>query len=304
MSQQDHTDELARFPIRELSARTKVNTVTIRAWERRYGLLNPERTSKGHRLYSDNDVVTIEKILALVARGVPLGKVKALLTDESLEESYDTADTWAEPVVKLVDAVKAFSSSRIEHLIDQYFLNYPPSICREQLIEPMLEALAQVDDKNATYLFAESELVRYAVLRLNTKVANSARPVMMLFCGDNTPLWRLALMAMELADAGFKVQLVTRPFTIDACAEIAINSQNSVSVFYQDGQWRKHEADKVTRLLNINDNLMLVGTAPVLAGIEEKNRVFNDLGQCVRALIDALQPDEKNTTINKIKEGP
>jgi DNA-binding transcriptional MerR regulator len=52
-----------RFPIRELSARTQVNTVTIRAWERRYGLLKPERTAKGHRLYSEEDVSTIEKII-------------------------------------------------------------------------------------------------------------------------------------------------------------------------------------------------------------------------------------------------
>lgn len=286
MSQEDHQHELTRFPIRELSARTKVNTVTIRAWERRYGLLNPERTSKGHRLYSDSDVVTIEKILALVARGVPLGKVKTLLTDDSLDESYDTADTWAEPIVKLVDAIQAFSSSRIEHLVDEYFLNYPPSICREQLIEPTLEVLAQVDDKNATYLFAESELVRYAVLRLNSKVANRNRPLLMLFCGDNTPLWRLALMAMELADAGFKIQLITRPFTVDACVEITEKSQNSIGVFYQDGQWRKNEADQVAQLLKSHDNLMLVGTAAILAGLEDKRKVFNELGQCVRVLID------------------
>lgn len=304
MSQQDHQGELALFPIRELSARTKVNTVTIRAWERRYGLLNPERTSKGHRLYSDNDVATIEKILAFVARGVPLGKVKKLLTDDSLDESYDTADTWAEPIVKLVDAVQAFSSSRIEHLVDKYFLNYPPSICREQLIEPTLDVLAQVSDKSASYLFAESELVRYAVLRLNTKAASKNSQMLMLFCGDNTPLWRLALMAMELADAGFNVQLITRPFTVDACGEITEKSQNSVSVFYQDGQWRKNVAEQVAQLLNSNNNLMLVGTAAILAGLEDKSKVFNDLAQCVRALIDTPQLDANKERMNKVKEAP
>ena len=69
----------SQFPIRQLSARTQVNTVTLRAWERRYGLLKPQRTPKGHRLYSEDDVATIERILTLVARGVPIGKVKALL---------------------------------------------------------------------------------------------------------------------------------------------------------------------------------------------------------------------------------
>ncbi|UZE96806.1 MerR family transcriptional regulator [Alkalimarinus alittae] len=289
MSQPDYQAASIRFPIRELSARTKVNTVTIRAWERRYGLLNPERTNKGHRLYSDADVATIEKILALVARGVPLGKVKTLLTEEQTDEQYDTADTWAEPIAKLVAAIQSFSSSRIEHLIDEYFLNYPPSICREQLIEPTLELLAHGDDKKATYLFAESELVRYAVLRLNTKVTQHKHPLLMLFCGDHTPLWRLALMAMELADAGFKVQLITRPFSVDACVEITEKSQRSVSIYYQDGLWRKNEAETVAQLLLSNNNLMLVGTAAILAGLEDKQKVFNDLGQCARVLLEKPQ---------------
>lgn len=285
MSQQENIKELARFPIRELSARTKVNTVTIRAWERRYGLLTPERTSKGHRLYSDSDVATIETILALVARGVPLGKVKSLLAEGSVEETYEETDIWAEPVIKLVDAIKAFSPSRIEHLIDEYFLNYPPSICRERLIEPTLEALAKSDCKNATSLFVESELVRYTTLRLNTKAANANQPPLMLFCGDNTPLWRLALLAMELSDAGLKVQLVTRPFSVAACIEITEKCPKFVCVFYQDGQWREQDAEKVAQLLISSDNLILVGTAGLLAGLEGKGRVFNDLDQCFRMLI-------------------
>lgn len=285
MSQQECQNEVARFPIRELSARTKVNTVTIRAWERRYGLLNPERTNKGHRLYSDADVVTIEKILALVARGVPLGKVKKLLAKDYVEESFDETDSWAEPMAKLVEAIQAFSSSRIEHLIDEYFLNYPPSICRERLIEPTLEALAKSDNKHATSLFAESELVRYTTLRLNTKVANSKQPSLMLFCGDNTPLWRLALMAMELSDAGLKVQLITRPFSVDACIEITKRCPDSMTVFYQDGQWKQLDAEKVSQLLGSSNNLMLVGTAALLAGLEDKSKVFNDLDQCFRMLV-------------------
>ena len=39
------------FPIRTVSAETGVNPITLRAWERRYGLVNPRRTDTGHRLY-------------------------------------------------------------------------------------------------------------------------------------------------------------------------------------------------------------------------------------------------------------
>ena len=44
------------FPIRELGSITGVNASTLRAWERRYGLLKPARTPKGHRLYTKEDV--------------------------------------------------------------------------------------------------------------------------------------------------------------------------------------------------------------------------------------------------------
>ncbi|STX47674.1 HTH-type transcriptional repressor YcgE [Legionella hackeliae] len=51
------------FPISYISAETGVNPVTLRAWERRYGLIHPKRTVKGHRLYSHDDVILIKQIL-------------------------------------------------------------------------------------------------------------------------------------------------------------------------------------------------------------------------------------------------
>src|SRR5690606_38361207 len=102
-----------QFPIRELSARTQVNTVTLRAWERRYGLLKPQRTTKGHRLYSEDDVAIIERILALVARGVPLGKVKPLLQEETPTLIQDdTNESWQTLLGELLTAIDQFSFNK------------------------------------------------------------------------------------------------------------------------------------------------------------------------------------------------
>ena len=46
----------ALYPIRTVSTLTGVHPVTLRAWERRYGLIRPHRTPKGHRLYTRADV--------------------------------------------------------------------------------------------------------------------------------------------------------------------------------------------------------------------------------------------------------
>ncbi|HQD96040.1 MAG TPA: MerR family transcriptional regulator, partial [Propionicimonas sp.] len=43
---------------------------TLRAWEQRYGIVNPNRSEGGYRLYSDDDLDTLRAMAALVAAGM------------------------------------------------------------------------------------------------------------------------------------------------------------------------------------------------------------------------------------------
>ncbi|MGB8712343.1 MAG: MerR family transcriptional regulator, partial [Onishia taeanensis] len=74
-----HPADTPLYPIREVSRLTGVNSVTLRAWERRYGLIRPQRTAKGHRLYAYEDVERVEHILQWLNRGVPVSQVRELL---------------------------------------------------------------------------------------------------------------------------------------------------------------------------------------------------------------------------------
>lgn len=51
------------YSIGEFARLSGITATTLRAWQRRYGLLKPERTDGGHRLYSDEDVQQALKIL-------------------------------------------------------------------------------------------------------------------------------------------------------------------------------------------------------------------------------------------------
>ena len=42
------------YTIKQAAARTGVSVPTIRAWERRYGVVGPARTTAGYRLYDDD----------------------------------------------------------------------------------------------------------------------------------------------------------------------------------------------------------------------------------------------------------
>src|SRR5687767_9303477 len=56
----------------ELARRTGVGVSTLRAWERRFQFLEPERSPAGHRLYDEADVGRVDTVLRLVAEGLTL----------------------------------------------------------------------------------------------------------------------------------------------------------------------------------------------------------------------------------------
>jgi DNA-binding transcriptional MerR regulator len=67
----------ARYPIRAVSKLTGVGIDTLRAWERRYGAVTPERGRRG-RLYGEADVARLRLIHQLVLSGHAVGQVAAL----------------------------------------------------------------------------------------------------------------------------------------------------------------------------------------------------------------------------------
>jgi MerR family transcriptional regulator, light-induced transcriptional regulator len=56
--------------IGELSRRTGVSPELLRAWERRYGLLQPSRSEGGFRLYSSDDEARVRRTTAFIADGL------------------------------------------------------------------------------------------------------------------------------------------------------------------------------------------------------------------------------------------
>lgn len=133
----------AEIPIREMSRLTGVNSVTLRAWERRYGLIKPLRTNKGHRLYRREDVALIKTIQAWLARGLAIGKVSELL--ESGQAANDTAveNVWQDYSSELVVILAELNLGKLEAFFNQLFSVYPASIVADELLVPLLDGLDQ-----------------------------------------------------------------------------------------------------------------------------------------------------------------
>jgi DNA-binding transcriptional MerR regulator len=134
--------EAGWLPIREVARITGVNAVTLRAWERRYGLIVPHRTAKGHRMFSDTHIQRIQQILTWLNRGVSVSQVMPLL---------DAAPAWHAPVDNdwqawrqtLTLAITELSERRLDDNFNQVMSLYPAHTLCEQLLIPLLNELEQ-----------------------------------------------------------------------------------------------------------------------------------------------------------------
>ena len=128
------------LPIREVTRLTGVNPVTLRAWERRYGLIVPQRTGKGHRLYSQENVQCIQQILTWLNRGAAVSQVKTLLETPPCEAQSPGSD-WQNLREQLKDAIAALAERRLEQQLNQAMTLYPAATLCEQLLMPLLADL-------------------------------------------------------------------------------------------------------------------------------------------------------------------
>jgi DNA-binding transcriptional MerR regulator len=133
------------FPMRTVAKLTGVNPITLRAWERRYGLIKPIRTEKGHRLYRQQDIKDIQRITAMLELGVSIGQVPVMLEHAPRSE----------PVAIAVDTVDVHENNLDASA--SWLQNYRSALSTlDEAALTILEAnalgLMQLDDLLAMYL--------------------------------------------------------------------------------------------------------------------------------------------------------
>jgi DNA-binding transcriptional MerR regulator len=134
------------YPIRTVSALTGVNPVTLRAWERRYGLIQPQRTPKGHRLYSEDDVAQIRQVLRLLDQGIPISQARHRLESGPLPAPLASApgeDPWAADRGNMLGAIARFDAGALEGTYNDALSLYPVGLVDRLLITPLLADLRQ-----------------------------------------------------------------------------------------------------------------------------------------------------------------
>ncbi|NLR33368.1 MerR family transcriptional regulator [Aeromonas hydrophila] len=194
------------YPIREVSHLTGVNAVTLRAWQRRYGLVQPARTEKGHRLYSEQDIRQIGEILSWLERGVSIGQVKVLLSEP---QAQPVSDHWQQTLEQFSQALLAFNQRKAEAELNDLLASYPFELVRSRVLQPLVERLLGLWRERP-----DGELLQQVWLSwLHTRFARhlieqeKGVPVTLASWGQVGPL-DLVWAAYELIGQGHEVQLL------------------------------------------------------------------------------------------------
>lgn len=139
------------YSIKQASIRSGVGVPLIRAWERRYGVVSPQRTPSGYRLYDDSAIATLVRVRELTENGWSASEAsRAVLAGEvdvtpvlSPEPLTDAAAhvRQAELIGRFAAAAKVMDIAATGAALDEIFAQGSFEAIVDELLMPALVAL-------------------------------------------------------------------------------------------------------------------------------------------------------------------
>lgn len=136
------------YSINDLERLTGIKAHTIRIWERRYGLLTPDRTDTNIRTYNDESLRKILNVNTLLKAGWKISKISALnsqeleshvwnmaKSDRSTEQVYDIY------VQALISASLSFDEEWFDGVFEDVSSRFGLSITMQHIIGPFMERI-------------------------------------------------------------------------------------------------------------------------------------------------------------------
>lgn len=138
--------------MRVVAQRTGLTPELVRAWERRYHVVEPQRSAGGQRLYSDDDIEHLRRLHRAVLAGRSIGQV-ALLEREALAELVredapapapdarvpdESARLVADAHARAIHALQGLDGPRLAAILRQAALALPVPVFLDRLVAPLL----------------------------------------------------------------------------------------------------------------------------------------------------------------------
>lgn len=206
--------------IGELSKRTGVSPELLRAWERRYGLLEPTRSPNGLRLYTPADVERVHQMREHLAHGLAAAEAAALTSRPTFGHEPDTpALAPAALRDQLADALDRFDEPRAQALLDRLLAAATVDTLLNDVILPYLRDLGerwQRGDASIAQEHFASGVIRGRLLGMARDWGLGLGPIALLAClpGEQHDLGLIAL-GLALRARGWRIVYLGTDTPID-----------------------------------------------------------------------------------------
>ena len=186
--------------IGELSRRVGVSPELLRAWEIRYGLLQPTRSPGGFRLYSEADEERIGRMRAYQDQGLSAAEAARLALERASDERPATNVAVLDSS-SLADALERFDEPAAQAAFDRALAVLSLDALLRDLLIPYLHDLGDRWEAGTTSIAQEhfaTSVVRGRLLGLARGWGQGAGPLAVLACAPGE-LHDLPLIAFGLA---------------------------------------------------------------------------------------------------------
>lgn len=185
--------------IGELSRRSGVSPELLRAWERRYGLLQPTRSAGGLRLYSADDLARVAAMQQHLADGYAAAEAAALASRSPALHDEQLAPPTARD--ELAAALESFDEADAHAVFDALLARLSIDSLLREVIVPYLHALGERWERGEVSIAQEhfaSTLLRGRLYGLARGWGRGIGPVAVLACAPGEQ-HDLGLLAFGLA---------------------------------------------------------------------------------------------------------
>jgi methanogenic corrinoid protein MtbC1 len=129
------------YNIQAVAAVTGVPSITLRSWERRYGVPDPKRDSKGYRLYSERDIAVTKWLKERVQQGVGISRavnmLHVLAKGGLTTESHSPLD-FESLQARLLDTIARLDETAVSRVIAEALMVASVEDVSLRLLQPAL----------------------------------------------------------------------------------------------------------------------------------------------------------------------
>jgi DNA-binding transcriptional MerR regulator len=214
--------------IGQLAKRTGISPELLRAWEQRYGLLQPTRTAGGFRLYSAADEARVQRMQSLVSGGLAAAQAARLILSDA-EPAPPTASasatTLEDAAGNLTASLDRLDEQAANTALDRLFATYTVETVLRDAVIPYLHRLGERWEAGEVSVAQEhfaSNLLRGRLLGLAQGWGQGQGPAAALACvpGEQHELGLLAF-GVALRRRGWRITYLGTNSPISAVADIA-----------------------------------------------------------------------------------